>query len=365
MFDTLKIDRIVKETEDTISIYFDIPNDLKDKYSFKAGQYLTIKAIVNGEEIRRSYSICTAPHATSPAVSIKRVEGGRMSNYLHDHLSEGQTLDIIAPEGRFTILPDAALARDHYFFAAGSGITPVMSMIQDVLEHEPKSSCHLIYGSRSEKGIIFNSTLEELRKKHEGQLSVSHTISQPSKVKAGGIGGLLGKKSVVWKGDTGRIDAPKVIDFLAKNPSYTKAQLYYICGPGTMISNVEAALLEHGIGKDLIKKESFGGATEAKKANVSAVATGSSTVTVKLNGEEITLIMDDSKTILDELIELGKEPPYSCTSGACSTCIAKVTTGEVKMDACFALDDDEVEDGYILTCQARPVTQEVTLEFEG
>ena len=365
MFDTLKVDKIVKETGDTISIYFEIPNDLRGKYNFKAGQYLTIKANIAGEEIRRSYSICTAPHATSPAVSIKRVEDGRMSNYLHDQLTAGQSLDILAPEGRFTVLPDAALARDHYFFAAGSGITPVMSMIQDVLEHEPKSSCHLIYGSRSEKGIIFHNVLEDLAKKHEGQLSVSHTISQPTKVKAGGIGGLLGKKSISWKGDTGRIDMAKVIDFLAKNPSYTKAQLYYICGPGTMISNVEAALLEQGISKDLIKKESFGGASEAKNKGTSPLATGSSTVTVKLNSEVISLSMDNSKTILDELIDLGKEPPYSCTSGACSTCIAKVTSGEVKMDACFALDDDEVADGYILTCQARPETQEVTIEFEG
>ena len=364
MFDTLKIDKIVKETEDTISIFFEVPTDLKDKYSFKAGQYLTIKANIAGEELRRSYSICTAPHAKSPAVSIKRVEGGRMSNYLHDHISTGQTLDVLAPEGRFTILPDAALARDHYFFAAGSGITPVMSMIQEILEHEPKSSCHLIYGSRSEKAIIFDNTLAELTKKHEGQLSVSHTISQPSKVKSGGIGGLLGKKTVAWKGDTGRIDAGKVCAFLEKNPSYTKGQLYYICGPGTMISIVEAALLEQGIDKNLIKKESFGGAKESKSKDASAAA-GASTVTVKLNGEVISISMDDSKTILDELIDLGKEPPYSCTSGACSTCIAKVTAGEVKMDACFALDDDEVKDGYILSCQARPVTQEVTIEFEG
>ena len=364
MFDTLKIDKIVKETEDTISIFFDIPSDLQEKYNFKAGQYLTIKANIAGEEVRRSYSICTAPHAVSPAVSIKRVDGGRMSNFLHDHISKGQTLDILAPEGRFTIMPDAALARDHYFFAAGSGITPVMSMIQDILEHEPKSSCHLIYGSRSEKGIIFNSTLDQLTKKHEGQLHVSHTISQPTKVKSGGLGGLLGKKSVAWKGSTGRIDAAKVAEFLENSPSYTKGQLYYICGPGTMISNVEAALLELGISKSLIKKESFGGVKEAKSKDASAAA-GASTVIVKLNGEEISLSMDDSKTILDELIDMGKEPPYSCTSGACSTCIAKVTAGEVKMDACFALDDDEVKDGYILSCQARPVSQEVTIEFEG
>ena len=364
MFDTLKIDKIVKETEDTISIYFEIPNDLSERYSFKAGQYLTIRAEIEGEEIRRSYSICTPPHAHSPAVSIKRVSGGRMSNYLHDKVSAGKNLDVMAPEGRFTVLPDGALARDHYFFAAGSGITPVMSMIQDILEHEPKSSCHLIYGSRSENGIIFQHILDKLEKLYEGQLHVSHTISQPTKVKAGGLSGLLGKKSVAWKGDTGRIDASKVADFLSKHPSYNASQLYYICGPGTMISNVESALIDQGIGKDYIKKESFGGG-DPKATSGEAKATGASTVTVKLNNEVITLSMDDSKTILDELIDLGKEPPYSCTSGACSTCIAKVTSGEVKMDACFALDDDEVEDGYILSCQARPITKEVTLEFEG
>ena len=364
MFDTLKIEKIVKETEDTISIYFEIPSGLSYRYSFKAGQYLTIKAEIEGEEVRRSYSICTAPHAASPAVSIKRVKGGRMSNYLHDHIKAGQKLDILAPEGRFTVLPDSAVARDHYFFAAGSGITPVMSMVQDILEHEPKSSCHLIYGSRSEKGIIFRDMLNRLEKSHEGQLKVCHTISQPTKMKAGGISGLLGKKSIAWKGETGRIDASKVVDFLTKNPSYTNSQLYYICGPGNMISNVEKALLDQGISKDYIKKESFGGG-DAKSTTGGILTSGPSSVTVKLNGEVISLSMDDSKTILDELIDLGKEPPYSCTSGACSTCIAKVTSGEVKMDACFALDDDEVEDGYILSCQARPITKEVTVEFEG
>lgn len=364
MFDTLKIDKIVKETEDTISIYFEIPKDLNERYRFKAGQYLTIKAEIEGEEVRRSYSICTPPQAISPAVSIKRVSGGRMSNFLHDKISVGQKLEVLAPEGRFTVLPDDALARDHYFFAAGSGITPVMSMIQDILEHEPKSSCHLIYGSRSENGIIFQNILDELEKRHEGQLHVCHTISQPSKVKAGGLSGLLGKKLVSWKGDVGRIDTSKVADFLSKHPAYNSSQLYYICGPGTMISNVESALIDQGINKDYIKKESFGGGVP-KSTGGEAKATGASMVTVKLNNEVIAISMDDSKTILDELIDLGKEPPYSCTSGACSTCIAKVTSGEVKMDACFALDDDEVEEGYILSCQARPITEEVTVEFEG
>lgn len=364
MFDTLKVEKIVKETEDTISIYFEIPSNLSEKYSFKAGQYLTIKAEIGGEEIRRSYSICTAPHASSPAVSIKRVKEGRMSNYLHDQVTAGQNLEILAPEGRFTVLPDASKARDHYFFAAGSGITPVMSMIQEILEHEPKSTCHLLYGSRSEKGIIFHNALDQLEKSHEGQLVVSHTISQPTKVKASGIGGLLGKKSITWKGNKGRIDADKVEDFLNQNPSYNKSQLYYICGPGNMISNVESWLIEKGISKDYIKKESFGGG-DTKSQNDSGKSSGNSSVSVKLNNEVVMLSMDDSKTILDELIDLGKEPPYSCTSGACSTCIAKVTSGKVKMDACFALDDDEIEDGYILSCQARPVTKEVTVEFES
>lgn len=365
MFDTLKIDKVVMETEDTLSLYFDIPNELKDKYSFKAGQYLTIKAVISGEEVRRSYSICTAPHASSPAVSIKRVAGGRMSNYLHEQISAGQEVEVLAPEGRFTVLPDASLARDHYFFAAGSGITPVMSMIQDILEQEPKSCCHLLYGSRSENSIIFLKILDQLVKSHKGQLFVSHTISQPTKVKAKGIGGLLGRKSTNWKGKTGRINTNKVSDFLESNPSYNKAQLYYICGPGTMISDVEETLKDRGISKDLIKKESFGGTSNTNKTSKLVTADGSSTVVIKLNGESISLSMDGSKSILDELIDLGKEPPYSCTSGACSTCIAKVTSGEVKMDACFALDDDEVEEGYILSCQAKPVTSEVSVEFES
>lgn len=362
MFDTLTIQKIVNETPDTISIYFDIPSSLSSQYSFKAGQYLTIKAKVNGEEIRRSYSICTPPRAAHPAVSVKRVSGGRMSNYLHDHVKAGDTIEVMPPDGKFTILPDHDLQRDHYFFAAGSGITPIMSMIMDILEHEPKSTCHLLYGSRNEGSIIFDQKLKDLELTYEGQLNLTHTISQPTRTKAPGLGGLLGKKKTAWKGDIGRISRDKVAEFLERHPSYHQTALYYICGPGNMIDTIESHLLAEGISKDYIRKESFGGSIAKAESN-GMMPKGKSEIIVTLKGKTITLHLDGSKTILDELIDKGEDPPYSCTSGACSTCIAKVTRGSVTMDACFALDDDEVEEGYILTCQARPKSDEVEIKY--
>ncbi len=282
-----------------------------------------------------------------------------MSNYLHNELSEGDHLEVMIPDGRFTVLPDADLARDHYFFAAGSGITPIVSMIQAILEHEPKSTCHLLYGSRSDKAIIFDKMLVQLQQEHEGQLSISHTISQPTKTKSKGLGGLIAKKKIDWKGEKGRIDEIKVKDFMKNNPSYNPLKLIYICGPGNMIQTTESTLVSMGVSKDLIKKESFGSTPEIKNTQENTA----SKATVLLNGEEIIIDMTGDKSILEELIDMGKEPPYSCTSGACSTCIAKVIYGEAHMDNCFALDDDEVADGYILTCQAKPKTDRITIDY--
>lgn len=365
-FDKLQVKDIVQETHDTISIHFNIPEEYRNRYSFKAGQYLTLKADIAGEDIRRAYSICTPPFAKSPAVTVKRVKGGRMSNYLHDQLKAGDEIEVMAPDGRFTVLPDPDLARDHYFFAAGSGITPIISMIRELLEHEPKSNCHLLYGSRSENAIIFDKTIAELMQQHEGQLHVSHTISQPTKEKAKGIKGLLGGKTISWTGSVGRVDADKLDEFLEQYKSYNDTQLYYICGPGNMIDRLSLMLREKGISKEYIKAESFGGgsSSDANASNGAApTAVTDSTIHIKLGSQELSFKSDGEKYILDTILDAGKEAPYSCTSGACSTCIAKVTEGKAVMDQCYALDDDEVEEGFILTCQAKPASKVLKVDF--
>lgn len=361
-FHKLKVKDVINETESCITLLFDINQDIKDKFTFIAGQYLTIKATINGEEVRRAYSICTGQNDESIGVSIKKVQGGKMSTYLNESVQTGDVLEVMKPEGKFTLITHIDTQRDHYFFAAGSGITPVMSMIKSMLEDEPKSTAYLLYGSKDEHNIIFRDQLEELSKRYEGQIVIDHTLSRPTKEKSSGLLGILGKKQSKWQGLKGRINSQKVAHFVQNNPPKTDKAEYYICGPGDMIDIVQTTLIGNGVQKSNIHQEYF---STAKNDDVEVVsATSDAQMTAHLKGEAIKLTISKGKTILDTLLDAGHEAPYSCTSGACSTCMAKVLKGQVKMEACFALDEDEVESGYILTCQSHPTSSEIEIEYE-
>lgn len=359
-FHSLKIIKIVNETSDAKTIYFEIPSELKSAFAFNSGQFLTIKAIVNGNEVRRAYSLCTPPDASNPGVTIKKVVKGAMSVYLNEKVHEGDVIEVMSPEGHFVLQPDHLLSRDHYFIAAGSGITPVMSMIKSVLEHEPKSTCYLLYGNRNEDYIIFKKELDALSEKYKDQLYVTHILSQPNVKKSGGIGGLFAKKTMDWQGLKGRINHQRILDFIKENAPKNQNRQYYICGPGDLIATSETFLLSIGIDKKHIHKEYFTTYSEGKSDQGARDAV----VSVTLKGDTFDIVVPKGKTILDILVDMKKDPPYSCTSGACSTCMAKVTDGEVTMDSCYALDDDEVAAGYILTCQSRPKSKKVVLSYD-
>lgn len=354
-FKLQKVIKIIEETSDTKSFYLEKPSE---NLSFKAGQYITIKCMIGGEEVRRSYSLCTAPFEELYGFSVKRVKGGKMSNHLHDDISEGDQLEVAGPEGRFMIDPQPDLERDHYFFAAGSGITPVMSMVKTIMQEEPMSSCYLLYGSRSENEIIFQEELEKLASKHRDQFYITHTLSQPVKEKTGGLSGLLGKTKITWKGERGRIAPAKIKDFLSKYISKSGRSSFYICGPGDMIKSIENTLLDLGEIHENIHKEYF------STHDIKAGSGTDGNVVITLDQNQHLIHVESDETILEAALKAKLDAPYSCTSGACSSCLAKITTGEVKMDACFALEDDEVEDGYILTCQSRLISESAEISYD-
>ncbi|MBT8232544.1 MAG: ferredoxin--NADP reductase [Saprospiraceae bacterium] len=363
-FNSLKVLDKINETIDSCSFLLSIPEDLKDVYNFTSGQYITVSVNINGEEQRRAYSIFTSPSEDKFGFTVKRVDGGKVSNFLIDEVSIGGTLDIMAPEGKFILEPNVDLSRDHYFIAGGSGITPIMSMIITLLEEEPLSTAYLLYANRNENNIIFEKALNWLTEKYKDQLIVTYILSQPNREKTGGLKGLFSKGKTTWTGLTGRINKKCLANFLNDNPSKSKNDYFYLCGPGGLIETAEEFLKSKGIDSSKIKREYFSNAHEQKSGTQTEMS-GECTADVQLNGEKFQINIPGDKTVLEALLDQGKDAPYSCTSGACSTCIAKVSKGKVEMDACFALDDDEIEKGFVLACQARVKTPELEINFDA
>lgn len=359
-FYDLRVANKVSQTPDASVIYLDTEG--KEEFKFHAGQYITLRVDVDGKEERRAYSLCTSPDETDFGFCVKRLAGGKVSNYLLDDLKAGKTLDVMPPDGRFLAKTEPTQRKTYYLIGAGSGITPLMSIARKVLGDEPGSAVHLLYGNRAEDTIIFREDLDELAMSYRGQFTVSHILSQPARKKVGGLSGLFGKTKPTWEGRIGRVDAQELARFLDEHASRTDANAYYICGPGSMIDTVEKELLRKGVPAKQIHTERFVVAGEEGKEKIDAGA--GAKVAVTLDGTTHDIEVSGEKTILETLIDRGVNPPYSCTSGACSTCIAKVTSGEVKMDVNHALDPDEVAEGYCLTCQAHPVTAEVELSYD-
>lgn len=359
-FHSLGIAKIVRETGLCVSVFFDVPEELAADFQHKAGQYLTLKVKINGEDVRRAYSICTAPSEGMVGVSVKQVENGRMSTYLNTQAKVGDKLEVMAPEGRFVVETDRLAERDHYFFAAGSGITPIMSMIKTVLEEEPKSSCYLLYGNRDEQNIIFKNALDQMESRYEGQLFVRHTLSNPIREKKGGLLGKLSKGKITWDGEVGRIDQNVMDRWKQETPSKTGNDQYYICGPAGMIEFVKSYLINADASEDHIHIEYFATAKDSKNA----VASSGASLVATIEGSTYEIVIPKGKSILDSLLDQKIDAPFSCTSGACSTCMAKVSEGTAEMETCFALDDDEVASGYILTCQAHPTSERIVISYD-
>lgn len=363
-FNKIVIINIIEETQKAKSFVFDIPDNLKDEFKFKAGQYLTLKFNIGEEEERRSYSLSSSPTDDQWRVCVKRVDGGKISNHMCDNLNIGDEVDLMAPDGRFTFVANPEKQGQYYLFAAGSGITPVMSIAREILEQEPLSTVYLLYGNIDEDQVIYQTELTEMTKKYGDQFHLRHAYSSKEE-KKGLISSLFKKSSVELPYFPGRIAKDTIKKFLGQfpiqNPQLVEA---YICGPGNMNLEVQERLIKHAFLKNHVHFESFGTTDDGTEASSAGTFEGSSELTVELDGKTIELTIDANKSILDSLIDKGYDPPHSCCSGACSSCMAKLTTGKVHMEVAHALDEDDIADGYILTCQAHADSPKIHIVYE-
>ncbi|MEL6133671.1 MAG: ferredoxin--NADP reductase [Bacteroidota bacterium] len=364
-FHSLAIDEIRDETSDAYSVFFQRP-ELVD-FDYKPGQYLTLKVLYQGELLRRAFSLSSSPASDDRlSVTIKRVEGGRISNHIRDELKAGDALELLPPMGNFYVDIDPTHALHYILIGAGSGITPLMSILKTVLEGEPLSKVSLWYGNRDQDSIIFHQQLKDLQTQYHGRLEVYHTLSRP----ADG-----------WEGATGRLDEERVyqlVSDLFMTDEYRKQ--YFVCGPDGLMSAAQKALEKHAVNPSDVHREYYSAPLpkpEELEAKAEDPVEGklfrdgdkvytveSQEVTITLNGEQTQVAVGPEDYILDAALDAKLDPPFACQVGICTTCRAYLHAGEVAMDESEGLSETEINDGFILTCKAHPLTPGVEIEFK-
>ena len=352
-FHRLKIKEVKKETADCVSVLFEMPTELKEGFQFTQGQSLTMRTKINGEEIRRTYSLCSSPLDNSWKVAIKKVEGGLFSFFANENLKAGDTLEVMEPVGKFYTELNPSNKKNYLAFAAGSGITPVISIIKTTLRTEPESNFTLVYGNRQRSSIIFFEELEGLKNQFLHRFNFINILS---------------REKTEAPVNFGRIDSTKLIE-LARLIDYSAMDETFICGPEEMIFCIKDFLQQKKISEKKIHFELFTSSTPKKsktKTRAEIDTSPQSSITVKVDGRELEfkLSLNDDTSILDAALKQGADLPYACKGGMCCTCKARLLEGEVEMDVHWGLEHEEIEKGFILTCQSHPKTEKVVVDFD-
>jgi ring-1,2-phenylacetyl-CoA epoxidase subunit PaaE len=351
-FHRLAVDDLRRETPDAVSLTFAIPKDLQDDYSFAPGQYLTLRTMLDGEEVRRSYSICSGPDDGELRIAVKKVDGGAFSNWAADELKAGDELDVMTPTGRFGVAHAPDAARVYVGFAAGSGITPILSIIKGVLAREPDSRFFLFYGNRSTSSMLFLEELEELKDRFLQRLSLFHVIS--------------GEEQDIPILH-GRLDGEKARVLLRSLVPASSVDHVFICGPQGMSEDIEATCHALGIAEERIHVErfvsEFGGKPRPKTV-APAGAPPKAVAALIIDGKRREVPVAEGEAILDAALRAGMDLPFACKGGMCSTCRAKLVEGEAEMEVNYSLEPWELKAGFILTCQARPSSDKVVVDYD-
>ncbi len=352
-FHPLKVKKVIRETSDCVSVTFDVPPELVSEFEYKEGQNITIKTIIEGNELRRSYSLCTAPHENEVKVAIKKVGGGLFSKYANESLKAGDILEVLPPVGKFNARMSKEGKGSYLAIAAGSGITPVISIIKHTLQKEPASSFTLLYGNKSRSSIIFFEELEGLKNKYMQRFNLVNILSQER------------TESEI---NYGRIDGQKLLS-LQQLIDFKSFDSIYLCGPEQLIFGSGAFLEKLGVPKEKIHFELFTTPGQGKPVEETMVNTsqaiGGSIISIQLDGRQIQFeLAKNGPSILDAALQQGADLPYACKGGVCCTCRAKLISGTVVMDVNFALEPEEVAEGFILTCQSHPTSDSVVVDFD-
>ena len=348
-FTPLRVAAVDRLTSDSVALTFEVPAALADDFRFRPGQHLTLRRVVDGHDLRRTYSVCASAAGGPLRVAVKRLDGGAFSSWVTDALQPGDELEVLPPSGRFGPSVDPARARRYGLVAAGSGITPVLSIAATVLDVEPESTVVLLYGNRTQGSVMFLEELSDLKDRFPERLQLVHVLSREEQESE-----LL----------SGRLDGPRLARLLEVLVPVEDVDEWYLCGPFGMVTDGRQVLLDAGVDPARVHTELFHADAPPPRAPREGGPAGAATVLAELHGRTTTLSVDpDGAAVLDALLAVRPDAPYACKGGVCGTCRARVTSGAVEMDVNYALEPDEIAAGVVLTCQAHPTTPEVRLTY--